>query len=307
MTRTFAILTTAMSLCVPTAALAQERNPDETIVIEGTTIVEGADARQQARDISFPLESNAEAFARFQRPVCVGVWGLQPDNARAVISRIYDNAEAAGIDIDETPGCGANVWIVVVESAARTFKRLRDENSWMVRPLTKFERKRIKQQEGPVRAWNLTTVRDDNGEAVPTGSEVGAASQLARTLGEPLPSAKVRWASRIQNATRRDIEMSIVLIERKALGEVDAHSLADYATMRALGRTEEPEKQASYETILNLFDAGAPAQRLSAFDRAYLRSLYHANPYRSARMGLASLKTHMEEELAEEEAQAAQE
>lgn len=286
----------------PKVATAQIIEPDQTIIVEGTPDIDAGEARQQAREISFPRESSAEAFARFSRPICVGVHGLQPQNAQAVINRIYDNAEVAGIEINAEEGCGANVWVMIVKDPAATFEKLKEERSWMVRPLTKFERKRVRQQDGPVRAWNLTTVRDDSGAPVPTGTEVGAGAQLARTLGEPLPSVQARWASRVHNATRRDIEMSIILIARSALANVDAFSLADYSTMRALGRTEEPEAgEWTYDTVLNLFDERGRVDRLSAFDRAYLRSLYHGNAYRRASLGLASLKRHMEEELLNKE------
>ena len=99
-------------------------------------------------------------------------------------------------------------------------------------------------------------------------------------------------------SVRMDIDLSLVMIARQALADVDAYALADYATMRAFTETEEPEKAVGFESILTLFSDQREVTRLSAFDRGYLRSLYKANAHRPARVGLASLSPHIERELA---------
>lgn len=290
-------------LALPHAALAQDAGNDEDIVVEGIPDIDGSDARQQARDITHPVDGFAQPLARFQGPICPGVWGMKKENAQAVIDRIYFNAEYVGAPVNIEENCGANVWVIVVDDPAVEFEKLVDKSDSLVRPLTPFERKRVRKQEGPVRAWQLITTRDENGERVATGREVAEGFAEAKALGTPPPSLPTTNMSRLRLPIREDIEVAIVMVERKALASLDAIALADYATMRSLARTEEPEAEEVgegdvYDTVLSLFGDDAPNDRLTVFDRAYLRGVYRSGPYRPARMGVASLKPLMEEELA---------
>ncbi len=293
----------SLALLAPICAHAQDSDPEETIVVEGAPEVDGSDARQQARDITHPLDGFAEPLARFQGPICPGVWGMRPQNAQLVIDRIYFNAEYVGAPVNIEENCGANVWVIVVDNPAVEFEKLVEKSDSLVRPLTPFERKRVRQQKGPVRAWQLITTRDENGERVATGHEVAGAFAEAKVMGTPPPSLPTTNMSRLRLPIRQDIEVAIVMVERKALASLDAVALADYATMRSLARTEEPEdgevgEGDVYDTVLSLFGEESPNDRLTVFDRAYLRGVYRSGPYRPARMGVASLKPLMEEELA---------
>ena len=82
-------------------------------------------------------------IARFQRPVCPGVWGLTEENAQAVLDRIVFNALQADIPVAEEPDCGANVWVIVVDDAEATFERLREEDSFLTRHLTRYQERKI--------------------------------------------------------------------------------------------------------------------------------------------------------------------
>lgn len=297
------LLMGSLACIAPAGAAAQDANPDETIVVEGTPDVDGSEARQQARDITHPNDGFSEPLARYQGPICPGVWGMKSDNAQMVIDRIYFNAEYVGAPVNIEENCKANLWVIVVDDPAAEFEKLVKSSDILVRPLTKFERKRVRQQDGPVRAWQLITTRDENGEQVATGHELANAFLEARTMGTPPPSLPTTNMSRLRLPIRQDIEVSIVMVARQALASLDAVALADYATMRSLARTEEPEEDEVadgdvYDTILSLFGDDAPNDRLTVFDRAYLRGVYRSGAYRPARMGVASLKPLMEEELA---------
>ncbi|WP_260483395.1 hypothetical protein [Sphingomicrobium flavum] len=297
-----ALLVCAASLW-PAQAGAQQSpvEPDRTIIVQGNPEVDGDAARRQARGITFPTDDYADSLARFHRPVCVGLYGLRAAAAQDVIDRIYLNAEKAGVATNQEEGCAANLWVMIVDDPAATFERLADESSWMVRDLSRFERRRIREQQGPTRAWQITSARDDVGIVVASGTQVAESTSYSRISGLLPPMTPSTNMSRIRNGIRRDIELSMVIIARSALGDVDTIGLADYATMRTLGRTLVPDQDdRAYDAVLNLFDAQGRVDRLSAFDRAYLKGLYSGSPYRRASLGVGNLTKHMEEELGEQ-------
>lgn len=286
----------------PSALLAQDsdRADPDALVVEGRLPDDGVAARDQARDITLRLGTSSEPLARFRSPICPGVWGLSPENAQLVIDRIYDNAERAGLEVAEDADCPANVWVIVTDDPAMTFDDLRDDNSWMTRGLTRAEANRVEDQDGPVRAWNIASTRSHTGQRVTTGFEAVAAnmeSQASGGLAGGAPAVQTFMGSRTESSIRRDIDLSVVMIARSAIASFDAFSIADYATMRALARTEEPERDGMYDSIMTLFQDDYTSDRLTAFDISYLRAVYQGNGYRVGTRALSSLDELMVEEL----------
>lgn len=284
---------------IPLPVAAQDSPPgNREIVVEGALEVDGTAVRRQAREITQRPSSSTEPLARWQVPVCAGVYGLSLDPALAVIRRIHENAEMAGLELDPDPECAANVWLIVVDDPADTLEQIIAEDNWMVRPLEQYERNRVREQTGPVRAWNLSSTRTPEGRTVPTGHQAVAMhiEELLRNE-DRYPWTNVWNMSRLRTSIRRDIEGSFVLVERAALGNIDAFALADYASMRMFARTGEPEGDVAYGSILSLFESDAAPDRLTAFDRAYLRSINQGDAHRPSSNGLPSLEALMEEEL----------
>ena len=286
----------ALALCLGTApAMAQD-----AIVVEGDRL-ETADIRSQARDITVGSRSAHNPLPRFQRPVCPGVWGLSEDNAQAVIDRLAANAASAGISVSEEAGCGANVWIIVVDDASATFTRLRDEDSFLTRHLTPYQIRQVREDDSAALGWNLSTTRNpDTGQRVANGFEgaEGALNNLAQGERDEPPANEVFSSSRLDLGVRSDLELSVLLVERRAIGELDSHALADYATMRLLAYTEPPSRGVPVPTILTLFTPGtesAAPQRMTVFDRAYLRGLYRSHPTRPARLAIGNITALMEQ------------
>ncbi|GGD45474.1 hypothetical protein GRI62_10035 [Erythrobacter arachoides] len=286
----------ALGTLVAMPAAAQQDDGD-AIIVQGQR-VDPADVRSVTREVTVGANATQFPLARFQRPVCPGVWGLSPDNAQVLLNRIVENARAAGVMVSEEPDCGANVWVVVTDDVDATFERLHDEDSFMTRHLTRPQLRRVRDQEGSARAWNVTSDRNENGERIATGYEYAQAVQEARTLGLPPPANPVDSMSRMETGMRIDIELSVVLIERSAIANLDAHALADYATMRLLAYTEPPREEGAVSTVLSLFSPNASeyaADRMTPFDSAYLRALYESDPTRPARMALGSVVGQMDE------------
>lgn len=287
-------------LLAATPALAQDEDGDSgnTIVVDGERI-RTADVRSTARDITVGSQATQSPLARFQRPVCPGVWGMGEENAQAVLDRIIANAIAAEIPVAEEPGCGANVWVVLVEDVEATFEQLVEDDSFMTRHLTRYQLRKVRDQEGAVRGWNLISTRNpDTGQPLPDGFELASAFQEAATNGTPPPINEISTSSRLNLGIRSDIELSVVLVERAAIAELDSYALADYATMRLLAYVEPPSREGPVSTVLTLFapgDAGdLSPQRMTSFDQAYLRALYRSSEVRPARIALGNISGLME-------------
>jgi len=297
LTRTFRrslALAAALPLMAAAPAFAQD-----SIIVEGERI-ETADVRSTARDITVGSQATQVPLSRFQRPICPGVWGMTEENAQAVLDRIVFNALEADVPVAEEPNCGANVWVVVVSDAPATFENLREDDSFLTRHLTRYQVRKVRDQEGSALGWNLISTRNpDTGEVQPDGFELASAFQEAANNGEPPPVNEVGRMSRLELGIRTDIELSVVLVERSALADLDSVALADYATMRLLAYTEPPSDDGPVSTVLSLFQPGdvgelAP-QRMTAFDRAYLRAIYRSSPTRPARIALGNISGMMEQ------------
>ncbi|MGB3796172.1 MAG: hypothetical protein WA957_07705 [Alteraurantiacibacter sp.] len=290
---TAALCSAAMVAAAPlTAQDAGATDPENEIVVEGSIDVDRADARDQTRDITPRPTAALEPLARFNKPICPGVWGLAPENAQLVIDRIYDNAEQVGVAVDATENCGANVWVIVVDDPHETFEQLRDDNDFLIRGLGYWERERIEKQDGAALSWNLISIRNRGGLEAVQGANSDAVNET--TL-----------MTRTNTAIRQDIELSVVLFRRSELATVDALTLADYVTMRGLAKTQEPNEDLAFDTVLGAFGPARDVTRLSVFDRSYLRALYRSSPTRDARMAMTDVESLMEEEFARIEAERA--
>ena len=311
--RPFAFATIAAIVAVtalPAAAQAQDRGrDDDTILVEGER-VGTADVRNTARDVTIGSYSAQTPLSRYHRAFCPGLWGLTEEDARAVLDRVVFNAIEAGVPIDEEPDCGANAWIIVVDDPSETFERLREEDSFLTRHMTPYQVRTVRGDDGEALGWNLITTRNpDTGDVLPTGFQMSALAALAK--GQPdgvylqpnssyqIPTNVISRSSRLDLGIREDIELSVVLVDRSALAGLDTSALADYATMRLLAETRPPNRDRAVSTVLALFtqdlpDAASP-QRMTAFDRAYLRALYRSSPTRPARMALGNIAGAMED------------
>ncbi|HSG56525.1 MAG TPA: hypothetical protein VLA45_13850, partial [Paracoccaceae bacterium] len=258
----FAICLLAAAFASGTPVLAQDdpRARDDTgdeILVTGERDageVDPGDVREQARAITPRGAVVGEPLARFTDPICPGVWGLSGESAQYIIDRIYYNAEAAGLELDETAGCGANVIVAFVDDPHGEFADMIAYDHRLVAPLSFWDRKRVTETTGPVLAWNVVTTLTRDGQARDGRPPVFDSTEI----------------SRLNAGTRRDMQLSVIMLDTDLLEDLDGLALADYATMRTLARTIPVDQgQAAYGTILSLFaDPVNAPQSMTTFDRA---------------------------------------
>jgi len=252
----------------------------EDIVVSGERGEIHSQAREQAREITPRPGSNAAPLARMQAPVCPGVFGAELQTAYQIIGRIRSNAERIGHEVIRGEPCAANVIVAFVDDPQDEFEQLRDANHYTVRNLDYWDAKRVREQQGPVMAWNVTATMSRDGIS---------------GFGQP-PTFSSTAISRTELGVRNEIGISVVLISRDAIADMDTIAVADYVTMRALAQTRVPEGATQLGTILELFEPGveAPPYRLTAFDEAYLRSLYRNQANTPSRLALRDVGRLME-------------
>lgn len=286
-----ALLLAAAAFAAGSPALAQDAPRAETrdeILVTGEREageVDPGEVRQQARAITPRGAVVGEPLARFTDPICPGVWGLSGTSAQYIIDRIYYNAEAAGMELDETAGCGANVIVAFVDDPHGEFADMVAHDHRLVAPLSFWDRKRVTETTGPVLAWNVVTTLTRDGQARDGRPPVFDSTEI----------------SRLNSGTRRDMQLSMIMLDTDLLEDLDGLALADYATMRTLARTLPVEQgEATYGTILSLFaDPVNAPQSMTPFDRAYLASLYAGRANQPGQMALRDMDERMEEAAAE--------
>ena len=284
-----AVSLAAAALAAGTPVLAQDNHRErDEIQVTGEREageVNPGEVRQQARAVTPRGTVAGEPLARFTDPICPGVWGLSGESAQYIIDRIYYNAEAAGMDLEETAGCGANVIVIFVDEPHDEFADMVRHSHHLVNALSFWDQKAVRETEGPVLSWNVVATRTSGGQD---------------RSGHP-PVFEATDSTRLVSGTRRDIQASVIMFDTDLLEDLDGLALADYATMRLLARTRPVEQgDTAYGTILSLFaDPVNAPQSMTQFDRAYLASLYAGRANQPGNLALRDMDERMEEAAAE--------
>lgn len=247
------------------------------------------EVRQQVRSITVSGNIHDEPLARFQAKLCPGVLGLPVDIAELIVGRIRYNAGRLGLALADETGCKPNLIVGFVGSGQSDVERMLSKKGSMLAELPIAERDALRREDGPVHAWAITSTRTRDGMPMLGDRKYGR-----------MPTINTQSANSLfLLATRSDIELSVVLIDIAAIDGLSVNQLADYATMRGFARTRAVSGEASYGTILNLFDPDAEHQgALTAFDVAYLRSLYDTVPNIAAAAKFGSVNGFMKQEIA---------
>lgn len=271
------ILAASAVLTLLAGAPGQQPAPVPDIVVTGTR----EESARRYVDIMAEVNRPDEPLARFDRQVCPGVVNMET-HARAVIDRIAATALLAGLTVGG-PGCSPNVLVIFTadgDRAAADLRRLAPhvfDGVASTRRSGRTQLRRFLESDAPVRWWQSTTE-----EPAIASIELGTINRGVADGPRPAYRAtgpvRTRPASLLSSASRMEIGLAIVIVDMGRIDAVDVDGIADYAALVALGQID-PEVQAEgLDTVMNLF---APAQhrvnRLSAFDRAYLRALYNSH------------------------------
>lgn len=258
-------------------ALSQPLPPpsNDDITVIGRKAVESATVQQFVDSISVPT---GPQIARFHIPVCPVALGLPDAAARFVEERIRETARGVGALVAGKRPCEANLLFIAVEDGNAFLKELRRVRRDWLDGVSAYEVRAMLASPPPVRAWAITSLRNEDGLREGTSQASASGSHF-----QSMPTLRVMSASILKLPTRVDVEGSIVLIDRSALAGLSLAQVADYVAMSGLARTREPAS-GRVDSILSLFrtDGGERPAELSGADIVYLQSLYSSGGTASA-------------------------
>lgn len=244
---------------VPTAEAQEAPTISDGIVV--TAPPSASERRKQLRSMARTLiraPRNGRPIARFFYPVCPQVIGLERADAAAIEQRIRDNATQLGLGPEAGADCTPTIRIAFMGPRAGSSDTWLDDGSAPIEHLTRAERLRVLNEQGPVRAWSKTKLRDKEGR--PFVFDEGF--------------TEIRNLDRKDYRVTNEITGAAVLIAREAAEGKTLAQLADYATMRALAGTNGAGRNVRASTILTLFTGSDAPDGLTVFDRALLSQLY---------------------------------
>lgn len=247
-----------------------KETPDNSIVVtrKADPEPEHDEVRRQVRSITRSGNVFNQPLARFHARMCPGVMGLPLDVAELIVDRLRYNAEQLGLTMADASKCRPNFILGFVGSGRADLERMLEKKGSMLSQISLDERRELLKERGPVHAFAITMERTRDGMPILGDQKYGLTPTINTQSANSL----------FLLPTRLDIEMSVVLIDVLEIDGMTVKQLADYATMRGLARTRPVAGEASYGTILNLFDPDAVhPMELTEFDLAYLQTLYE-NP-----------------------------
>lgn len=261
----------AMSLLAaiaPAKSGAQEQVNGNQVIVTAPKSDNLREARHFAHDIADTGGVITEPLARFNDPVCPTVHGVSTEVARRIERRIRDDAHRAGIPVAKRR-CETNLAVEFVTSGQATIKDLLRQGAPVLTTIPSWRIAALVKDTSPVHIWSIVESRSRDGDSI------GLQAQSRTVNATPdAPLLTVRTASIIQSTTRRDIDRSFVLLDIPAMENKKINQVADYVAMRGLAQTKLPTSQSDVATILDLFKSPSAPSSMTAFDYAYLRSVY---------------------------------
>lgn len=223
-------------------------------------------------DISAPTVNGR--LARWDRKICPGVVGLQPAYAQKIIDRIATIAVTIGLQVGE-PGCKANMVIVATDDSQAMARMVMDRSRRVLEGGVDGNsrgRKALKafvETPREVRWWHVTQTVGVDGFGYQRDDD-GPGSLRVRSLG------------RIRATTKDNFLGVIIMIDVTRVGVIRFDALTDYVAMVGLAQIDPDTDPTGVPTVLNLFAArekgATPPPGLTAWDVAYLQSLYATDP-----------------------------
>lgn len=251
--------TLAIAGTVAACPLAAQDQPSDI-----TVTANREDALSTTGSVRAISEAVDGVLPRFERPVCPGVVGLPPRLAAGVIARMRTTIAEAGADL-AAEGCGANLTLIVADDGGELIASLALKSPRLFASLSAQDMHQLTSAPGPVWSWHTTEPKRADG--APVVKNTGGASDTYMVQGARM--------SRLTSPIRMDVSLGFVVIGTAAIDGLEVGQIADFAVMRGLAPTRDPRGGAvGHESILELFTAETPVERMTEFDKTYLSALY---------------------------------
>ncbi len=287
MIRAAAILLAAAALAAP-PAMAQDATPADGEITDRVTVtgqrLGPRTLEEQTRDFVTEIARPANfksGIARWHMRLCVGVQNIDPEPAQYIVDRISEVAAEVGLRPGR-PGCRPQIMIAFAPDGQDFAARWVDAQPQNFRPwggvggtnpglaaLDAFQ-----ESDAPVRWWHVTLPVTEGGAPA-----VKLPNTLVPSAFGDAPAIK-GGNSHITRLVRDEMKAANIVVDGPEAAQVGIAQLADYLAMIALVQIDPAADPSAYDSILNLFSAGAAAPPgLTEWDRAYIRAVYDFRQY----------------------------
>ncbi len=261
--------TTAQPLETPSGTNAEALEP--TLVVTGRRQAMPAEVSDYV-DTVLAAPHN-DRVARWADRLCLSIAGLDDVRRDFFAGEIAMVAGRLNLDVAQRH-CEPSAHIIFTTDPALLLARLERDRPAFFGAIPRAARRPLSESRTPVRWLSWGELRGAQGQ-LPLGFAV------APTTGEverPMPSFRTT-PSRLETATRMDLQAMVVIVDMTTLTGISNRALADYLSMIVLGNVRQDHGSVALPSILNLMAAdgqasGRAATELSHWDLSYLDGLY---------------------------------
>lgn len=228
------------------------------IVVVGKTLSKYKQITKLAESITKDLDFN-NPLARYTTPICLDVNGLDYQKNQEIKTNIYTNFNLIKISHSEKD-CRINTSVFFVDNPNAIMRSIYKKSPMLFGPLEYHEINRKLKEDGNSISIQNIIMRGVDGDKI---------------VGKAAPS---RSASLIDLPIRKDIESSIVLVNRNSVVGYTVGQISGFLTFRILANVQIPSSSTG-NSILEMFNI-KPSDRpkqMTGWDISYLKEVYSGN------------------------------
>jgi hypothetical protein len=280
-------------ISIPALAQTTPEKSDNTITVIGQKL-EKKEAKQQSRAfVGQTTVTSLSQYARRDRPVCPRVIGIDPSYATLVETRIKAIASNAKVRVDEG-NCAPNLFVLFTSDSNGLMKVLRKAKPALFDSVSVQERTALYANPVPVRWWHSVT---------PAGSDGDVINKNTDAFGNEILESRTFSASLIDTKLVINLTGSVVVVDITKSTGYPLDSIAAYAAMVSFSQVKPEKSHNTLPSILAMFgsgkDPGDAPRDLTAFDYAYVSSLYEIPPNRAGNVQKSQIANKMAAKLSQ--------
>jgi hypothetical protein len=304
--RSFVSAIFALGMVSAGPVYVQSKYPQPAAVIDSTITVTGQklekkEAKRQSRVfIGQTTVTSFEQYAQRNRPICPRTIGIDPNYAQIVDAKIRTIASAAKVKLGESD-CAPNLFVLFTANANDLMTTLRKVKPALFQSVNIRERPALYNDPSPVRWWHSTMIAGSDGNPVGLGKVYVGPTEAEST--EALISRSYSSSSLINKETVINLTGSVVVVDIGKATGYPLDSIAAYAAMVSFSQIKPEKAHSALPSILAMFGEGkspgdAPRD-LTAFDYAYVSSLYEILPNRAGDVQKSQIANKMAAKLSQ--------
>jgi hypothetical protein len=260
------------------APSASGKAPLDTVTVEASR--ERKEVEREVNQFVFAVAVRYlhDSLSRWNAPICPLVAGLPREQGEFVLGRLSQIASSAKAPL-AGEHCKGNFYVIVTPEPETLIRQWQRRNPRMFNGRDGMGYLRsFRDVPRAVRVWYNIGVVSSEGKPIVSSDDL-AGALVGSNLGMNLmmanvPTNKISMGSRLTYSAVHSLSSVIVIVDANRVQALTFGQLADYIGMVGLAEVNQDAEVGTVPTILRLFRPPDPPQRLSAWDEAFLASLY---------------------------------